>query len=508
MKPQRAPSVESYTPARESFESLVLFLDSSAAQRMSQFEIETQIDRRAMEIKRQLLQGHLDDRSTDDRASADFGALGTGLPVKSAKRSVESIFGRVSLTRYLVQRVGSQVLQFPLDRSLNLQIELYSLAVQKRVAEYARDVSMDKTIQGMTRTTGANVPKRQTEESVQRAAQDFVAFYDQRSVRANDPIDDRTLLVMSVDATGVSMIRRDLREATRLKAEAELGVPRKHNDPMMPNKKHQRNHSKRMATVTAIYDQEAMVRTPEDILEQLSTADQKTRRQMPRPLHKTVSATLKKTQLSAITTMMQAGERRDPEHRRPALVLVDGASLQLAQIEAEAHRMGWLIIVIVDLIHVLSYLWKAAKSLSKAAVEKSSVGELVDSFVKLLLEGKVKRLASLIERRAKAQKLSESRDDVVARCVRYLRNNAKHLKYDEYLAAGYPIATGVIEGACRHLVKDRMAITGARWGIKTAEAVLRLRALQINGDWDEYWTFHQSRCAARLAAKYQTDIML
>ena len=98
MKPQRAPSVESYTPARDLFESLVLFLDSSPAQRMSQFEIETQIDRRAMEIKRHLLQGHLDDRSMDDRARADLDVMGTGLAVKSAKRAVESIFGRVSLT--------------------------------------------------------------------------------------------------------------------------------------------------------------------------------------------------------------------------------------------------------------------------------------------------------------------------------------------------------------------------------------------------------------------------
>lgn len=508
MKAQRAPIVESYTPARESFESLLLFLDSSPAQRLSHSDIEAEIEKQTMEISRQLLQGHLDDRSTDDRARADLDAMGTRLPVKSSKRSVESIFGRVSLTRYLVQRTGSQVLQFPLDRALNLQPELYSLAVQKRVAEHARDVSMDKTVEWMTRTTGANVPKRQVEESVQRAAQDFVAFYDQRSVPANDPIDDRMLLVMSVDATGVSMIRRDLREATRLKAEAELGVPRQHKDPMMPNKKHQRNHSKRMATVTAIYDQDAMVRTPKDVLEILSVADKKTRRQMPRPVRKTVSATLEKTQKSAITKMMNEGEQRDPEHRRPALVLVDGAERQLAQIQAEAQRMGWLIVIIVDFIHVLSYLWKAAKALCKTTASQSDVREFVGTFAKLLLEGKAKALASSIERQAKARKLSKSGQKVVASCVRYLRNNAQHLKYDEYLAKGYPIATGVIEGACRHLVKDRMAITGARWGIRTAEAILRLRALQINGDWDEYWTFHQAQCAARLAAKYQTDIML
>ena len=105
---------------------------------------------------------------------------------------------------------------------------------------------------------------------------------------------------------------------------------------MTPNKKHHRNHSKRMATVTAIYDQESMVRTPQDVLEILSVADKKTRPQMPRPEGKMVSATLEKTQKSAIIKMMNEGEQRDPEHRRPALVLVDGAERQLAQIQAEA----------------------------------------------------------------------------------------------------------------------------------------------------------------------------
>ena len=67
------------------------------------------------------------------------------------------------------------------------------------------------------------------------------------------------------------------------------------------------------------------------------------------------------------------------------------------------------------------------------------------------------------------------------------------LQYDEYLAAGYPIATGVIEGACRHLVNDRFGITGARWGLQGAEAILRLRALRSSGDFDEYWRFHRRR---------------
>ena len=78
-------------------------------------------------------------------------------------------------------------------------------------------------------------------------------------------------------------------------------------------------------------------------------------------------------------------------------------------------------------------------------------------------------------------------------CADYLLNYAPYIKYNHYLAQGFPIATGVIEGACRHLVKDRMEVTGARWSLTGAEAVLRLRALRSSRDFDEYWTFHEAQ---------------
>ncbi|MDF1593140.1 MAG: hypothetical protein P1P89_16620, partial [Desulfobacterales bacterium] len=78
-------------------------------------------------------------------------------------------------------------------------------------------------------------------------------------------------------------------------------------------------------------------------------------------------------------------------------------------------------------------------------------------------------------------------------CANYLLTYGPYVKYDHYLAKGLPIATGVIEGACRHLVKDRMEVTGARWSLTGAEAVLQLRALRSSHDFDEYWTFHESK---------------
>ncbi len=111
----------------------------------------------------------------------------------------------------------------------------------------------------------------------------------------------------------------------------------------------------------------------------------------------------------------------------------------------------------------------------------------------MILEGKSSLVAAGMRRSATKRKLSSEERKSVDTCARYLLNNSAYLKYDEYLKLGLPIATGVIEGACRHLIKDRMDITGARWSLKGAEAVLRLRSLYISGDWHEYWRFHSQQ---------------
>ena len=96
-----------------------------------------------------------------------------------------------------------------------------------------------------------------------------------------------------------------------------------------------------------------------------------------------------------------------------------------------------------------------------------------------------------MRRTATNRGLSPSRRAAADTCADYLITYKAYLRYDEYLAAGFPIATGVIEGACRYLVKDRMDITGARWSVQGAESVLRLRALRASGDFEAYWAFHQ-----------------
>jgi hypothetical protein len=98
-----------------------------------------------------------------------------------------------------------------------------------------------------------------------------------------------------------------------------------------------------------------------------------------------------------------------------------------------------------------------------------------------------------MRRSATKRALTPERRRPIDRCADYLLKYAEYLRYDDYLAAGFPISTGVIEGACRYLVKDRMDIAGARWSLDGAEAILRLRALKASGDFDAYWAFHEQQ---------------
>ena len=115
-----------------------------------------------------------------------------------------------------------------------------------------------------------------------------------------------------------------------------------------------------------------------------------------------------------------------------------------------------------------------------------------------VLAGDSARAAREITAEADAAGLGASRRAGADACVRYLQNKRDFLRYDQALASGWPIATGVIEGACRHLIADRLDIGGARWGLDGAESVLTLRAVIANGDFEEYWRFHLQREQQRL----------
>ena len=190
--------------------------------------------------------------------------------------------------------------------------------------------------------------------------------------------------------------------------------------------------------------------------------------------------------------MFDEALRRDPELRTTWVAVVDGAEHQLEVLRDAARARGIEIIIICDIIHVLGYLWDAAKAL---VGDPQRQRQWVDKRLRRLLRGEVSQVAAGI-RRAKTmrrRRLKKAQRDLLDTCADYLLNHKHYLRYDRYIAAGFPVSSGVIEGTVRHLVNDRMAITGAHWRLLSAEAVLRLRALRCSGDFEAYWAFHE-RC--------------
>ncbi len=172
-------------------------------------------------------------------------------------------------------------------------------------------------------------------------------------------------------------------------------------------------------------------------------------------------------------------------------MLVDGQEKQLDIVYGCIKRYGVDVVVIQDFIHVLEYLWKAAYCFHAEGSEQAE--QWVMERALRILHGQASALAAGMRRSATWQGLLPDERKAVDKCAGYLLKNKSRLEYAKALESGWPIATGVIEGACRYLVKDRLEITGARWSLEGAEAVLKLRALHASGDLENYMQFHRQQ---------------
>ena len=318
---------------------------------------------------------------------------------------------------------------------------------------------------------------------------------------------------LSLFARGPAVLHReDLREATRRAAERR----RRQREQLSPFNRLQpgeKKHAKRMATVAAVYAVAPFVRSPEEFLASLmprqpgdktkKARKAKTPAVRPRPVAKRVWASLEREPAEVIAEAMLEAERHDPERVKRWVVLVDGAETQLDLVEAGAAAYGVDVTVILDIIHVVEYVWKAAHVFHREGSPELACWAWTR--VRDILAGKASRVAASMRRAATVAGLPRDTRKPVDTCADYLLKYAPYLHYDRYLAAGYPIATGVIEGACRHLVRDRMELTGARWRLVGAEAVLKLRALRASGDFDAYWDFHEAREYERNHAQRYAD---
>jgi hypothetical protein len=492
MAAQSIASVDHYADAREELDVVFRKLtEAGASHHVTLAEI---LDEGLSRVGALAFQGHLDALFEREEQEVKDWARPAGSTVRVRERLLENEYGRMTVRRHGLTLPGENEARFPMDEQLSLPKEIYALSLRRRVSEAAVEASFERSVERVDGDTSGHVPKRQSEEEVVRAAADFETFYETRTPPANDTLSTKGLQVSSVDCKGVTMRPEALREATRKDAEAAAEDEAVRGDPMAPRKARRRD--KRMAVVTAVWEQEPHVRTAKDVLERLHR-DPKGRKRKPRskkapkPQNKRVAASVIKNVAEGVAEMFDEVQRRNPDGKRRNLVLIDGDDNQKACVVAEAEKRGMHITIVLDLIHVIHYLWMIAVLL-RGGVHKEAEKWINHILVQLLTRHPLDVIAT-IRQTATNRHLSVADRTAVDAAIDYLNKNSLYIHYAHFLKDGLPIATGVIEGACRYLVQDRMGITGARWGLDGAEAVLKLRAIRTSGDWDEYWRFHLKR---------------
>jgi len=391
------------------------------------------------------------------------------------RRPLTMIFGGVEVSRLAYRQRGHDNL-YPVDALLNLPSEQYSLGLRRLAAIEACRGSFEDAAETIERITGVHLGKRQVEELAHRAAVDFHSFYDRLPPLSAAPND---LLVLSADGKGIVMRPEALRDATARAAASTRSRTRL----SMAEKRNR----KRMAEVGSVYDATPVPRTPQDVISTGHNSAGQTK-SAPVAKNKWFTASVVEDAKTVISQVFDQAQRRDPELRRTWVVLVDGNNHQLDCINAQAKARGVSVNIIIDFIHVLEYLWKAAHSFFKENDPKAEIW--VAEKATAILSGESSAVAAAIRRKATCLQLNLAKRQGADDCADYLLHKTPYLNYDLALQKGWPIATGVIEGACRTIVKDRFDITGARWGLDGAETILKLRALRKNGDFEEYWRYH------------------
>src|SRR6266853_986850 len=431
-----------FAVSKAMFAALADELAGPAAAGLTACELEELIDEESRKAVLQLLQDHYDLRALREEQQArkhPAPVAGTGGITRTRLetghgRLLATLFGTVTVTRCAWRKPGAPD-YLPADAALSMPAGRHSHTLAKLAALEAARSSFESAHDAIARRCGPVIGKRQAGESVVRSA-----------------------------AAKLGKMR------TRLTAGEK------------PNRK-------RMAALVTVYDAGPAERRPHDVIAPPGgRTSARTLRPGPKALAKWLAGSVRKDPADMIAAAFDEAEARDPGHLRTWVVLAGGAGHQLDLIRAEAARRAVAIHIVIDLIHVMEYIWGAGWSLHEAG--DPAAEDWVAATALAVLAGDSDRAAAEITAEADAAGLEGSRRSGADACVRYRGNKREFLHYDQALEAGWPIATGVIEGACRHLIADRLSIGGARWGLDGAEAVLTLRAVISNRDFEEYWRFH------------------
>jgi hypothetical protein len=395
------------------------------------------------------------------------------------ERRYVSIFGEFRLQRVVYGSREKQKIDFvPLDHRLQLPESIFSYVLQDWDQSLCVEEAFRQASVTLWRILDLKQPVDSLEHMNQEMAQDTTRFLLSRPA----PEQEGELVVLSADGKGIVMRRH-----------ADDPPPKGHRT------KGDKASQKRMATVATVYTVDRYRRTPEEVVAALFRDAPEPTADRPPPQGKEVWASLPRDEQpgsgteAAFAWMVGELFLRGRAADKPLVFVSDG------QESLWAARQDWLperAVDILDVLHVTPRLWKAAHVVHREGSPEAE--EFVRERLLRVLHGKAAGVIRGLRAMATKRRLHGGKKKTITSVCAYLEANLQRMRYDEYLTAGYPIASGAVEGACRHLVKDRMERAGMHWTIPGAQAMLDVRSIYVSGLWDEYQAYRIERETDRL----------
>jgi len=484
------PEQAAISQALGNFWILVERIRAAADRRQPIHEVEETIFRDLMALGRPLLGAFL--------AASGDGDVGPTLSVAAAKASEPprvlprlddrrtrvylSVFGDVPVTRVCYGE--GRVEATPLDERLHLPRRQYSYLLQRWLGTFVVDDAHAEAVKKLETILGVTIAVKASEDLNREQADDVAAY--QNHLPTPVPTAEGPILVVTADCKGVPLVRSAL-------------PPDKAAEPPLPAPANRRRgkgekaNKKKMAAVGAVYTIKPFERTADDVINEVERKQAAATR--PVPSNKRVRAELLVGKVALFLWLADEVIRRNPEGAKPVVFLSDG---ERALHDRQEEYLPENVTCVLDLYHVLEKLWKAAWCFFDEATQKREAHLWVEKELRMLLEGKVSYVIGGLRQMMTKRELKGLRRKTVREVANYLAWNRARMRYDEYLAKGYPIGSGVVEGACRHLVRDRLERAGMRWRPEGAQAMLDLRGTYLNGEWEAFWVYHVEKEDERL----------
>lgn len=461
------------------FDEIITSLSDAGNESCTAYQMERYLWQQMLQLGGRLMQLFFEFSSQAAQRNELYTEEGRRLPYHSDRnRKYLSIFGELKISRPYFYRTGVGQ-QIPLDVTLGLGSDCYSDFLREVHEEISMYVPYEKTEQLLGRLLGMQLSKRALQQFVVADAPDVESYYEQQEPPA--ATDEASILVIQADGKGVPMVRPS---GTGQKVRLRRGEARSR---------------KKIANVTALYTIKAAPRMPEEVLRSLLGHEEG--EEVPswsserhRPQNKQLWATLASKQ-SALERLTRQVHKREGAHIHERVILCDGDQHLQRCLQQTFPNFT----LILDFIHVYEHLWKAANALYGEGNEARLAWVIEQT--RLLLSNRATQLIDHL-RAVRATCARSSKQKQLNKVANYLEKNKAFIQYATYLQNGWPIASGVIEGACRHFVKDRLELSGMRWSYDGAESLLHLRAVAINDDWDDY---HQYRKQCRQQRLYNCD---